>query len=315
MTTSTKRVTGVNIGVDVGKHFLDFHIYERGIHWQVENTAEGIRCALNRVARYRVDRLVMEATGRYELCLAQAAFEKALPVIIAKPLSVRRYALATEQIAKTDKIDARIIAEYGAIVQPRISQNHGKNLRQIKDLLSRRRQLMEIRTKELNRAQIMGSTLASSYRRTLRVLDQEIERIEQRLDKAIAQEVAWSDRKEVLISFPGVGGTLVYTLLADLPELGSLNNKQIASLVGLAPFNRDSGKQKGKRRIKGGRGAIRTTMYMATLSAIQCNPVLKSMYKRLVAKGKHKKVAIVACMRKMITILNAMVRDDQVWVN
>ncbi|MET0052184.1 MAG: IS110 family transposase [Candidatus Thiodiazotropha sp.] len=266
------------------------------------------------VSRYTVSRLVVEATGRYELNLVSSAYDRGIPVVIAKPSAVRQYARATEQLAKTDKIDARIIAEYGAVVKPRIRHQESKNIRFLRDLLVRRRQLMEIRTKELNRNSIMGSgRLAASYRRHLKQLDQEVSWIDRQIEQAIDQESEWSERKTLLSTVPGVGNVLIHTLLADLPELGTLNNKQIAALTGLAPINRDSGRSKGKRRIQGGRGTIRVILYMATVSAMQCNPVIKAHYNQLVAKGKHKKVAIVACMRKMITILNAMVRDNCVW--
>jgi transposase len=314
MTNSRKRVTGIHVGVDVGKFTLDIHIYERNLHWQVDNTPDGIRSALNRIGRYTVSRLIVEATGRYELELVSAAYDRGIPVVIAKPLAVRQYARATEQLAKTDKIDARMIAEYGAVVQPRIRLQESKNIRFLKDLMTRRRQLMDIRTKELNREGIMGAgRLAASYRRHLKQLDQEVAWVDRQIGQAIDKESQWAERKDLLSTVPGVGDVLIHTLLADLPELGTLNNKQIAALTGLAPINRDSGRSKGKRRIQGGRGTIRVILYMATVSAIQCNPVIKSQYEQLVAKGKHKKVAIVACMRKMITILNAMVRDNCEW--
>ncbi|MEW8078593.1 MAG: IS110 family transposase, partial [Candidatus Thiodiazotropha endolucinida] len=301
MATIQKRVAGVNIGVDVGKYTLDIHIYEREVYWQVDNTTEGIRAALNRIARYQVSRLVVEATGRYEFDLIYAAYERGIPVVIAKPLAVRQFAHATGQLAKTDKIDARVIAEYAATVKPRIRSKMSENIRNLKDLLVRRRQLMGMRTKELNRQGIMGKgRLAASYRRHLKHLDQEIAWVDQQIDKAIDNESEWAERKALLSTVPGVGNVLIYTLLGDLPELGTLNNKQIAALTGLAPINRDSGRSKGKRRIQGGRSTIRVILYMATISAIQCNPVIKAQYDQLVASGKHKKVAITACMRKMI---------------
>jgi transposase len=313
MTIPTKRKSQINVGVDVGKWKLDICIYEKGIHWQDDNTAEGIRRILKRLAYYRVERLIMEATGRYQLELATAAFEKGLPVCIVKPLSVRRYAGAIEQLAKTDKIDAYLIAEYGAVVQPAITPCMSKNLRSIKDLLSRRRQVMTMRTQELNRIQVMGPAFTASCHRIIRVLEKEISRIETQLDRIVEQQVEWAERKHLLMTAPGVGNTLAYTLLADLPELGDLTNKQVASLVGVAPINRDSGRLRGKRRIQGGRAGVRTILYMATLSAIQCNPIIKGFYHQLLKSGKHKKVAITACMRKFITMLNAMARDQVEW--
>ncbi|MCP3687984.1 MAG: IS110 family transposase [Gammaproteobacteria bacterium] len=313
MTIPKKRKSVINVGVDVGKWLLDVCIYEKDIHWQDENTPDGIKRILKRLSHYRVERLVMEATGRYQLNLAAAAYEKAIPVCIIKPLSIRRYAGAIEQLAKTDKIDAYVIAEFAAVVQPEPTPRVSKNLRLIKDLLSRRRQIMEMRTKELNRIQVMGKAFEVSCRRIIKCLDNEIARIEHKLDKCIQQQSEWSHRKTILISAPGVGDTLVYTLLADMPELGTMTNKQVAALVGVAPINRDSGRSRGKRRIQGGRACVRTILYMATLSATQCNPIIKGFYQQLVAQGKHKKVAITACMRKFITMLNAMVRDNTVW--
>lgn len=314
MTNRKNAEAGVNVGVDIGKDFLDFYIHERDVHWRSDNTPDGIKYSLNRLARYKIARLVMEATGRYELPLAEAGFERDMPVIIANPRAIRRYAGAVEQLAKTDKLDAALIAEFAARIQPTPSRSQGKNLRKIKDLLARRRQLMNMRTRELNRQSIMGDgVLASTYRRLIKQLDKEVEWVDKQLSAAIEKEAAWEEKKALLKSVPGVGDVLVHTLLGDLPELGTLNNKQIAALTGVAPMNRDSGKLRGKRRIRGGRSTVRVVLYMATVSATLCNPVIKAHYRKLVAQGKHKKVALTACMRKMVTILNAMVRDGEVW--
>ncbi len=311
--TMPKSKTVINVGVDVGKHSLDVFIYEKGIYFQVENDEPGIRRLLKRLAYYQVERLVMEATGRYEALLATLAYERALPVCIVKPLLIRRYAGAIDQIAKTDRLDAELIAEFAAIVQPGPTPQKSKNLQAISSLLSRRRQLIDIRTQELNRIKIMGREHADSCRRVIECCNDEIRIIESELTERVEAETEWCERKAVLTTAPGVGRTLAFTLLADLPELGTLNAKEVASLVGVAPFNRDSGKLRGKRRIKGGRANVRTTLYMATLSATTCNPIIRDFYQRLVAQGKHKKVALTACMRKFITMLNAMVRDGSEW--
>ena len=313
MTNLKKSKTNVNVGIDVDKWFLDVCLYEKDLHWQVENNPEGVRKLLGRLGRYQVERLVMEATGRYQLLLAEQAFKKGLPVCIVKPLAVRRYAQALGKLAKTDKIDAQVIAEFGARVEPIITLAKSKNLMLIKDLLSRRRQLVNMRTKELNRVKIMGKALEVSCKRIIRTLDLEIARMEKQLDRLIENESEWAEKKALLKTAPGIGDTMVYTLLADLPELGTMTNKQAAALVGVAPMNRDSGKMKGKRRIQGGRYSVRTTLYMATLSATLCNPIIKEFYQRLTAQGKHNKVALTACMRKFIVMLNAMVRDNCEW--
>lgn len=313
MANLTKSRSSVNVGVDVSKATLDVCIHEKDVHFQENNTADGIKKLLKRLSYYQVERLVMEATGRYEFALAEACYQRAVPVCIMKPLSIRRYAGAIDQLAKTDKLDAWVIAQYAATVRPKPTPQKSKNLIAIKDLLTRRRQLMEMRTQELNRHKIMGKALESSCDRAIAFFDKEVARMEAKLQKYVAEQSEWSEKQAILLTAPGVGPTLVYTLLADLPEIETLSNKQAAALVGVAPINRDSGRLRGKRRIQGGRASVRTTLYMATLSAIQCNPILKQFYKKLVDQGKHKKVALTACMRKFISILNAMVRDHREW--
>ncbi|MEJ2177239.1 MAG: IS110 family transposase [Gammaproteobacteria bacterium] len=313
MTNQSKSKSIINVGIDVGKQFLDTYIHEKQIHWQEDNTPEGIKRLLRRLSYYRVERLVMEATGRYEFNLAEAAYSKGLPVCIVKPLRIRRFAGAMDQLAKTDKIDAAVIAEFAVKVEPEPTPRKSKNLIAIKSLIARRRQLISLRTQEVNRLGIIGKSLESSCRRIIKSINAEIDRVEKQLAKQINDQAEWADKQVLLNTAPGVGSTLIYTLLADLPELGSLNKKEIAALVGVAPINRDSGKLRGKRHVQGGRASVRTVLYMATLSATQCNPVIKDFYQRLVEQGKHKKVAITACMRKFITMLNAMVRDNCVW--
>ncbi len=313
MTIQKKSKSVVNVGVDIGKWSLDVCLYEKDLYWQVENTPAGVKKLLGRLGHYQVERLVMEATGRYQFLLAEKAMEKGLSVCIVKPQAVRAYAKAVDKLAKTDKIDAQVIAEFAAIVQPEKTLVKSKNLLKIRDLLARRRQLVGLRTRELNRVKVMGRFLEASCRRMVRHLDQELVRIEKQLNRYVEHESDWAEKKALLKTAPGIGDTMVYTLLADLPELGTMTNKQAAALVGVAPMNRDSGRMRGKRRIKGGRYGVRTTLYMATLSATLCNPVIKEFYQRLVAQGKHKKVALTACMRKFVVILNAMVRDDCEW--
>ena len=232
---------------------------------------------------------------------------------IVKPLAIRRYAGAINQTAKTDKLDAALIAEFAVRVRPEVTPRRSKNLIAIKDLIARRRQLMGMRTQELNPIKVMGKAFEVSCKRVIRYLDEEIARMEKRLAKHVADQAEWTEKQTILKTTPGVGDTLTYTLLADLPEIGSLTNREVSALVGVAPMDRDSGKLRGKRRIQGGRASVRTVLYMATLSAIQCNPVIRAFYRQSVAQGKHKKVAITACMQKFIVMLNAMVRDKTEW--
>lgn len=313
MTTKAKSAKAVNIGIDVGKSQLDFFIYERDIHFTVENTTDGIRKALGRLGRYKVARIVLEATGRYERPFVEAALLKEMPVIIANPIHVRRYAGAIGQLAKTDHIDAWLIAKYAAVVQPPVRKHQSKSVIKIKDLLVRRRQLIEMTTMEKNRHHIMPSFLKADIKRSIMQLQKQLEKVDQHLDKLIEAEDEWREKRTIMQSMPGIGPAVVNTLLGDMPELGALTQKQVAALTGVAPYNRDSGKLRGKRRIRGGRHSVRTILFMAALTSIQHNPVIRSFYQHLVAQGKHKKVALTACMRKMITILNAMVRDGTTW--
>jgi transposase len=308
-----KRELSVNVGIDVGKHQLDVFIHERAIHFTVTNDPQGIRQLLGRLARYTLSRVVVEATGRREYQLVLAAAERGFPVIICQPIKVRRYAGAKGVLAKTDKIDAGILADYAAVMKPEVRPIALGNIRKIKDLSARRRQLIQMNTMEKNRLDVMPKVLLPDIRRHLRHIDAQIDKLDGIIEKLIDSIDEWREKRQRLLSVPGVGPQVVNTLLADLPELGNLNHKQIAALVGVAPFNRDSGSFRGKRRIRGGRASVRTVLFMSIMTSIQHNPKIKTMYQRLVAAGKHKKVALVACMRKMIIILNTMIKNQTNW--
>jgi len=302
-----------NVGVDVGKTFLDIYIFELDLHWQVANDSEGIRQLLVRLNRYKLNRILVEATVGYERLLVEMCATRNMPTVIVQPIQVRQFAKAQGILAKTDKIDARLIAQFGVVIQPQIRPIASKKIRLVRDLLARKRQLNEARTQELNRQHKAPKVLLPTHKRMLKVLDKEISWVDTKLAKEVFEVSGWHRTHEILSSVPGIGNGVAFTLLGELPELGELSNRQISALCGLAPFNRDSGQMKGKRRIRGGRAPIRTMLYMAMLSAIQHNGVMKEFYGRLVAQGKHKKVALTACMRKMMTILNTMVRNDQEW--
>jgi transposase len=234
-------------------------------------------------------------------------------VIIVQPIKVRQFARAEGLMAKTDKIDAYLIARFGKVMELTPRPMPSKKIRKVRDLLARKRQLNEQRTRELNRLQKAETFLQASHRRSIKFVEKEITWVEKHLVAIVATVDEWQATYSIIISAPGIGDGVAYTLLGELPELGQLTHRQIAALSGLAPFNRDSGKMRGRRRIRGGRAPIRTMLYMAMLCGIQHNPVMKQFYEKLVAQGKHKKVALIACMRKMITILNAMVRDQKEW--
>jgi transposase len=256
---------------------------------------------------------VVEATGRYEHALVQACDQAGLPTIIVNPTSVRRYAQAIGVLAKTDWIDAQVIAKYAATLKPEFRPIPDKKSQKIRDLLTRRSQLLEISTMEKKRLQILPKTLHRSINSLLKMLQSQVKTITQKIDQEVTKVDHWRIKAEILTSVPGVGKALTYTLLSELPELGSLNRKEIAALVGVAPINRDSGKLNGKRRIWGGRHRVRTVMFMSMLSSIQCNPVFKRFYEHLKAQGELPKVVLIACMRKMILVLNTLVKNQEPW--
>lgn len=303
----------INVGIDTGKTQLDIYIRPVGEYFTVSNDAKGVREAIKRIKAHQPTRIVIEATGRLEHTFVFAAAKQNLPVVVANPLHVRRFAGAIGQLAKTDKIDAQLIAHFGDSIKPGQTSIAPENERKISDLLVRRRQLMEMQTMEKNRLSIMPKELRVSINAMLKTIKAQIEKIDEALDGMIAQTDEWREKNEILQSVPGVGKVMAYTLLSDLPELGTLNNKEIAALVGVAPINRESGRYQGVRRIRGGRHQIRTVMFMAMMSTIQCNKKFKIYYERLKATGKRPKVALVACMRKMIVILNSMVRNGTSW--
>ena len=309
----TEIQTPVNVGVDVGKANLDIALHPSGQFHTIPNTEAHIRHFVKILKDYNVERIVVEASGRYEHALVQACDQAGLPIIVVNPISVRRYAQAIGVLAKTDRIDAQVIARYAATLKPEIKPIPDKTSQKIKDLLIRRSQLLEMSTMEKNRLQILPKYLHRSIKSLLRVLQSQIETVTRQIDQEVAKVDQWRTKMEIMTSVPGVGKVLAYTFLSELPELGSLNRKEIAALVGVAPINRDSGKLNGKRRIRGGRHRVRTVMFMAMLSSIQCNPVFKRFYERLKAQGKIPKVALIACMRKMIVVLNTMIKNQESW--
>jgi transposase len=310
---NTKKTTDINIGVDTSKSTLDFHILPSHQAFHVNNSTAGIARAIARIKKLNPTRIVIEATGRMEKNFVQACVEARLPVVVINPLAMRRFACACGITAKTDALDAKVIALFAARIKPQIRPINDKMSQSINDLLVRRQQLSDMCTMEKNRLSIMPEALQDSIKNTLRHLLQEQKMIEQCLDKAIKGNTQWNEICQVLNSIPGVGEITVYTMLGQLPELGDLNPKQIAALVGVAPMNRDSGSHKGQRRIRGGRHGVRKVLYMATLSAVRCNPIIKAHYQKLRQSGKYFKVAMIACMRKLIVIMNAMVRDRLCW--
>lgn len=303
----------INVGVDTGKTQLDIYIRPLGIYFVVSNDESGIKEAVTEIKKHKVTRVVIEATGRLEQAFIMACAKAKIPFVIANPVRIKRFAGVINQKAKTDKLDAQLIAHYAEMVKPALSKLKAEDIRLMSDLLSRRRQLMGMQTMEKNRLQIMPKEIISSINPVLTVLKNQLEKIDNKLHKLIESCDDYKIKNDIVQSVPGVGNVVAFNLISEMPELGYITNNEASALVGVAPFNRESGTYKGKRMIRGGRAQIRAAMYMAMMSAIQCNPVFKATYQRLVAAGKPKKVAIVACIRKLVITLNSMVRDGVYW--
>ncbi|KHM45764.1 transposase, partial [Pseudoalteromonas distincta] len=275
----------INVGVDTGKTQLDIYIRPLDIYFTVENNDGGIKHAIKTLKKHPITRVTIEATGRLEHPFIMACAQANIPFVVANPVNIKRFAGAIGQKAKTDKLDAQLIAHFGEAIKPPLSSLKPEQMRLMSDLLSRRRQLMDMQTMEKNRSQIMPKTISSLIKSILTALKNQIEKVDLKLQKLIKECDEYKVKNDIIQSVPGVGNVVAFNLLSDMPELGCVNNKEAASLVGVAPFNRESGAYQGKRMIRGGRPKIRTAMYMAMMSAIQCNPKFKAIYHRLVAAG------------------------------
>ncbi len=284
----------INVGVDTGKHQLDIYIRPLDIYFSVSNDEKGIKKAIIEIKKHHPTRIIIEATGRLEHEFIFACSKANLPFVVANPLHVKKFAGAIGRLAKADHLDADLVAHYGEAIKPKLSILKPESIRLISDLLSRRRQLTSMQTMEKNRLKIMPKKITSSINPVLTTLKNQIDKVDKKLAKLIEECPEYQAKNEIIQSMPGVGNVVSFSLLADMPELGSISSKQASALVGVAPFNRESGSYKGQRKIKGGRYQIRTAMFMAMMSAIQCNPVFKAKYEQLVADGKPKKVALIA---------------------
>jgi transposase len=302
------------VGIDVAKDRLDVHVRPTGEAFAVARDGEGVAALVERLQAMAPALIVLEATGGFEVTVAAALAAAGLPLAIVNPRQIRDFARALGRLAKTDPLDAEVIARFAEAIRPTPRPLPDDQARVLGELVARRRQVVEMMVAERHRQrQMTARKRVKAIDRHLDWLQKELSEIEQELDHAIRGTPAWRESEDLLKSVPGVGDTLARTLLAELPELGRLTGKQAAALVGVAPFNRDSGQWRGKRMIAGGRATVRTTLYMATLSATRFNPVIAAFYERLIAAGKPAKLALTACMRKLITILNAILRDKRHW--
>lgn len=304
----------VHVGIDVAKAHFDLHDREADHGERFAYTPVGVRACVQYLCGRTPALIVMESTGGYETELAVALTDAGLPVAVINPRRIRDFARALGKLAKTDQIDARIIAEYAAILQPAPRGVWDEQTRAIKALVARRNQLIEMKTAESNRREhSVDPVIARSLMAVIKTLEKEIAKVEDQLRDQITRTPQLKQKADQLTSVPGIGETTALMLIAEVPELGQLNRRQIAALIGVAPINRDSGSYRGKRMTGGGRRSVRARLYMPTVVACHYNPALMRFYQRLLDKGKTKMIALVAAMRKLITMLNVMLAKNQTW--
>ena len=302
------------IGIDVSKRFFDVCLGVKGKIIHFDYTKEQVEKCVRLIEDFMPELIVMEATGGYESELAWSLQEQGLPVAVVNPRRIRDFAKAAGQMAKTDAIDAAVIALFASALKPPKAEKVSENARRIRALTARRNQLIGLRTAENNRLEhVFDKSIAKSIKAVICVIDKQLDEVEKHISGCIEHDPEMKDKSGIIKTMPGVGDTTASMIVAELPELGRLNRREIASLIGVAPMNRDSGIFRGKRMTGGGRGNVRTCLFMPTLVAIRYNPAVKRFYERLLNAGKTKMTAIIACMRKIITILNSMVANNQTW--
>jgi len=301
------------IGIDVSKNTLDIATYASGKKWQFSNDEAGISRFMETIGEITPALVVMESTGGYEAPVAYALYHSGIPVAVINPREVRDFAKATKKLAKTDRIDAQVLAHFAAVIQPEPRPLSDEQAQELEAMIARRRQVIEMLTAERNRLHTARKPVRAAIKAHIDYLEKELSQIDAELKGKIEESPIQREKYNMLQSVPGVGPNLAATLLIELPELGTLNRRQIAALVGVAPLNHDSGNKRGKRSPWGGRSQVRAALYMAALVAARHNPIISQFYTRLCAEGKAKKVALVACMRKLIIILNSMLKHHVIW--
>ena len=301
------------IGIDVSKDRLDIAVRPTGDTWSVANDASGIPEVVQRLAQLHPKLVVLEATGGLQLPVVAALASAGLPLSMVNPRQVRDFARATGKLAKTDQLDAQVLAHFAEAVRPPPYPLPDAQTQELTALLTRRHQVVEMLTAEKNRLRTTRESVRQRVQDHIRWLEQELADLDDDLERTLRESPLWREKDNLLRSVPGIGRVVSITLLADLPELGTLSRHQIAALVGVAPLNRDSGRFRGKRMVWGGRARVRAALYMAALTASRYNPIIKAFYHRLCWAGKARKVALTACMRKLLIILNSMVKHQQTW--
>jgi len=300
------------VGIDVAQDQLDIATTADQT-WSVKHHPRAMAALARRLQKLSPARIIVESSGKLEQELVVVLAEAKLPVVVVNPRQVRDFAKATGVLAKTDRIDARILARFGEAVKPEVRELPDAQARDLMAHVARRRQLHQMLRAERHRLLRVARPLKKSLERHIAYLEKQLAKLDEDLHDAIRQTPIWQESFDLLQSVPGIGPTTAATMIAELPELGRLSRHEIAALVGVAPFNRDSGKWKGKRSTWGGRSSVRSALYMATLVATQYNAYIRAYYQRLLARGKAKKTALVACMRKLIVILNSMLKNHQPW--
>ncbi|MGA7950880.1 MAG: IS110 family transposase [Thiobacillaceae bacterium] len=301
------------VGIDVSKERLDIGVGADGEFWQATNEEAGIQTTLSRLAALSPALVVVESTGGLEWPVVSELAARQIPVALVNPGRVREFAKSLGLLAKTDKLDAHLLARFGEAAQLSPTVLPDEAVQKLSSLMARRRQLLEMLVMEKNHLLSTRLSLRAGVQQHITWLEQEVQRLTQQIQQDVQNTPGLRDKDSLLRGAKGVGPITSMILLSDLPELGQLDRKKIAALVGVAPFNDDSGRRRGQRRIQGGRASVRQVLYMAAVAASRFNPSIRTFYQRLLASGKKKKVALVACMRKLLTILNAMIRDMQPW--
>jgi transposase len=301
------------IGIDVAKDSMEVTVHEGKEDWAYANDENGLTKLLAKMKRLSPSLIVIEATGGYEITIAAELQSRGFPVAVVNPRHIRDFAKSLGILAKTDSLDAKVIARFAATVQPTPRDLPDEATQRLGAIMMRRRQIVAMLTMEKNRLHQADAVVRERIKEHITWLKQELEDINKELKQIVEDNPEWKEKSEIIQSIPGAGPNLAITLLSDFPELGNLNRKQTAALGGVAPFNRDSGTLRGKRSIWGGRDVVRSATYMSTFVAIRCNPALKAFFERLIIAGKPYKVAVVACMRKLLCILNAMLKNHTLW--
>jgi transposase len=308
-----KKAVEIFVGIDVSKTWLDVGVHEQKEVFRVSNEDSGIASLVKRLKKLEPTLIVLEPTGGFEMLVVAELSRAGLPVAVVNAKRVRDFAKATGQMAKTDKLDAKVLAHFAAAVRPEVRNLRSEEEEQLTALLTRRRQVLDMLTVEKNRLVTVRAKMRADIEAHIRWLSKSLKELNQEIEEFIKGSPVWKEKDTLLQSVPGVGPVTSATMLGMLPELGLLNRQEIAALVGVAPFNKDTGGKQGKRRIFGGRADVRSVLYMAALSAKKHNPFIRTFYARLIQHGKEKKVALTACMRKLLVILNAMLRTHQPW--